>query len=80
MDEEKENLQIRVGHVAILLVFSMCSSSLLLLILPFGLVACNFVLFFPTTFLELAVYYTLTFQIKTFRALKYTKTHFSSIG
>ncbi len=45
MSEEKENVQICVRHVAILLVFSTCNSFLLLPILPFGLVACTFVLF-----------------------------------
>ncbi len=45
MSEENENVQIHVCHVAILLVLSNCSSSLLLPILPFGLVACTFVLF-----------------------------------
>ncbi len=53
MSEEKENVQIRLCNVAILLVFSTCSSSLLLPILPFGLVACTLVFFL--TFLELAV-------------------------
>ena len=48
--------KLRLSCRYISLVCSTCSSCIPLPILPFGLVACTFVPFFPTNFLEIAVY------------------------